>query len=384
MPWNDNADGGKSSGPGPWGGQGGGGQGGGPNNPWGGRQGGPGRAQGPDLEELMKRFGGGRRGGRGGGGLPNFSGAGIGIVAALAVMGWLATGIYSVDAGEEAVIKQFGKYSRVTGAGIGWHLPAPIETQEIVNVQRVNRIDIGGSGRDGVEEARMLTGDENIADIDFAVFWQVADSRDFLYYLRNQNDTIKAISESAMREVVGRRRLVPIITTERDAVQQEARDLIQANLNAYKAGVTITQVQLTDAGPPREPEVVNAFRDVQSAEQDAETAKNGATKFANETVQNALGEAAKMRAEARAYRDAVVSEANGDASRFNAIYDEYRQAPQVIRDRMLIETMEQVLGRTNKIILDDNAGAVPYLPLNDLVRPGSRPANPSQASGGGQ
>ena len=376
MPWNDQGGGGG----GPWGGSNGGPRGsGGGQSPWGkpGGSGGGGQRP-PDLEDQIRKFqerfkgavgGGGGSGGTGGG--RKLGGAGFAVIGALALLGWISTGVYVVDAGEEAVVLRFGAEHRSTGAGFHVHLPAPIETHIIVPIERVNRVNVGftdgNRGGDIQAESLMLTGDENIVDIDFTVLWRISDAGNFLFNVEDPQRTVKAVAESAMREIVGKRNLEAIITRERGVVQSDTRELIQEVLDSYEAGILITQVQLAEAGPPST--VIEAFRDVASAEQDAAANENEATAYRNQVVTEARGQAARVLQEAEAYRDSVIREANGDASRFNAIYEEYRQAPRVTRERMYLETMENVLSRSEKIVIDnEGGGVVPFLPLDRLTQ----------------
>src|SRR3954452_5729310 len=225
----------------------------------------------------------------------------------------------------------------------------------------------------------MLTGDENIVDIDFAVQWQInpAKAPDYVFNIQSPDASVKAVAESAMREVVGRRNIQQILTTDRGAVEAEVRQLMQDTLNQYGAGVEIRLVQLQKVDPPSQ--VIDAFRDVQAARQDQDRARNEAETYKSKVVPEARGEAARIIQEAEAYRERVVAEANGQASRFKQVYEEYRKAPDITRERMYIETMEKVLGASDKIILNQNGsngqGVVPYLPLNELQR---RPAQGAQ------
>jgi membrane protease subunit HflK len=379
MPWNDN------NGKGPWGAQGGsqpGGSGGGggqkPNSPWG--QPGGGRSPGAgsdDLEAQIRKvqerfrgaFGGGGSGGKTGG-PGGLGGAGLGIIAFLVVIAWIFSGVFIVDAGEQGVIKRFGKFDRTVSNGVHVHLPFPIEESIIVTVEQINRVNVGfatSGGRevDQRDESLMLTGDQNIVDIDFSVLWRISDAGAYLFNVQNPDEAVKAVAESAMREVVGNRNLEPIITRERGVVQTEARDLMQATLDSYGAGIIVTQVQLSKADPPAE--VIDSFRDVVNAGQDAERTINEATAYRNQVVPEARGTAARMLQEAEAYRERVVRESTGEAERFRLIYEEYRKAPRVTRERMYLETMESVLGRADKILLDTGeGGVVPFLPLDRL------------------
>ena len=382
MPWNDNAGGG-----GPWG-SGGGGQNN--NNPWGRGPNGPGRGpngggQEPDLEELVRRFQqwlggkGPRGGGRGGSGKGGSGGGVVGVVGALIVVGVItAASVYQVGPGEAGVVQRFGEYVRTTGAGLRVKLPYPIETVETVNVTEIRSITIGTTP----QEALMVTRDENIVDLSFTVQWQVDPTRvrDYVFNVRDQRAMVQAVSESAMREVVGTSDLQPIIGTGRGEVAQRAEEIIQDTLDLYEAGIQVVGLQLQESAPPED--VIAAFQDVISAEQDAEANALQATAYANRIVPEARGDAVRLMEEARGYRDQVVAEAQGQADRFNAIYDEYAQAPDVTRERMYLETMERVLGRSELLILDQNGnGAVPYLPLDQL---GRNRGDANRAAGSGQ
>ncbi|MEM0985448.1 MAG: FtsH protease activity modulator HflK [Pseudomonadota bacterium] len=379
MPWKDNAGSGQpgigkhEAAGGPWGqgGSGGGGNGGSPWNRPGGSGGGGGGQGSADIEEQMRRmqerfrrgFGGrgGKNGGRGGRGIGP---VGFGVVGLVAVMAWLSTGIVVVDAGEQASVFRLGKWQTNLPAGFHVHLPVPIEEHVLVPVESQNQIRIG----DISDESLMITEDENIADIQFSVFWKVKTDapQDFVLNVKEPESAVRQVAESVMREVVGKSPLQSVITTERDVVQQEVRDQSQALLDDYRAGIDILDVQIAKSDPPQQ--VIEAFNDVNKAEQDAETNVNEATRDANQQVPRARGEAEQILLQAQAYRDRVVAEANGEAARFVSIYDEYRQAPQVTRERMYLETMEKVLGAADKTILDSDSGAVPYLPLDRTVR----------------
>lgn len=361
---------------GPWGGGSGGsggsggGNGGSPwNKPGGGGSGGGsgGGGGGSDLEEQMRRMqerfrgrGGRGRGGKGGGGLGKGGFVFLGLAAAVA---WLATGVVVVDAGQQASIFRFGKFVDNFPPGFHVHLPAPIEKHIVLPVEQQNEISIGTRSD---SERLMLTGDENIVDVQFSVFWKIdsAQPQDYILNVDDPQEVVKAVAESVMREVVGKSDLQDIITTERVGVQTQVRDLTQALLTDYDAGIEILDIQIAKADAP-EP-VIDAFLDVVNAAQDATTLRNQATTFANETVPVARGDAQVIIQQAEAYREQVIADATGQASRFEQIYDEYRKAPRVTRERMFLETMETVLGRSDKTILDSDAGAVPYLPLDRL------------------
>jgi len=373
MPWKDQTGSGKhEAAGGPWGQGGGSGNGGSPWNRPGGSGGGSGGGQGPsDIEEQMRRMQerfrrgfsgrGGRNGGRGGRGIGP---VGFGVVGLVALLAWLSTGVVVVDAGEQAVVFRLGKWQTNLPAGFHVHLPVPIEEHVIVPVESQNQIRIG----DVRDESLMITEDENIADIQFSVFWKVQTDapQNFVLNVKEPQATVRMVAESVMREVVGKSPLQSVITTERDVVQQEVREQTQALLNDYRAGIDILDVQIARSDPPQQ--VIEAFNDVNKAEQDAETNVNEATRDANQLIPRARGEAEQILQQAQAYRDQVVADANGEAARFVSIYDEYRQAPQVTRERMYLETMEKVLGTADKTILDSESGAVPYLPLDRTVR----------------
>jgi len=383
MPWNDNAGGG-----GPWGS--GGGR---DDNPWrrgpgSGRPGGPGGQQ-PDLDELIRglqarlnRLFGGGGGGKGKGtGAGSF---GFAVVFGGAALLWIVlTGVYQVGANEAGVVTRFGEYVRTTAPGLNLKLPFPIEQVEKPEVTDTQTTEIGSNQR-GV---LMLTRDENIVDLGFTVQWKVDERypegvRDFLFNVRDVDDTIRAVAESAMREVVGTTDLEPIITGGRVEVSLRTRDLMQSSLDEYAAGVQVLQVNLQRAQAPEA--VIDAFRDVDAAAQDAERVRLNATAYLNSVVPQARGVAARELQRAQAYRDSVIAEAQGQADRFVAILNEYEAAPEVTRRRMYLETMENVLGRSELIILDQQGtGAIPYLPLDRLGQNrGPAPQNDQSRSEG--
>jgi membrane protease subunit HflK len=371
MPWNDQSGGGQSGGQGPWGA--------GPRRPWG-QQRPPQGPQGPDLDDLLRqwrerfRFGG-NGGGKSGGGSRPISWP---IIAAILFGGWLLTGVYTVDEGEQAVITTLGKYSRSTGPGIHIHVPPPFEARQVINVtgQRTDEIGFVARGQnvtDNPDESLMITGDRNIVEIHFRIYYNIKDVVAFAYNVRNPVNTsaapgaVRQVAESAMREVIGRRQLEPIITTDRAAVELSVEQLMQQTLDEYESGVQVLRVELLRAAAPSA--VIEAFNDVVNARQDAET-----------SVNNAERETAQIVNQAQAYREQVVREATGEAQRFNAVYEEYRRAPQVTRDRLYLETMERVYQRGNLVILDQRSGAVPYLPLDGMVRRNAPAAQQQQGS----
>jgi membrane protease subunit HflK len=381
MPWNNNAGGG-----GPWGSSGGGGKN---NNPWGSGPGGPRRGgQEPDLEDAVRKFQdwlGGLFGGRGGGG-----GGLAGLIIVAGVFIWVAIPgnfYYFVGAEQAGVVLRFGEYSRTEGPGLRLKLPYPVEAVELPSVTTVNEIRVGQTP----QESLMLTRDENIVDITFTVQWRVDLTepdgvRNFLFNVRDPEGTVKAVAESAMREVVGNNDLQPVITQARTEVGRRARDILQTTLNNYQAGIQILEVQLQEATPPAT--VIDAFRDVDAARQDRTRLELQARAYANTVIPEARGEASRIDEQARGYRERVIAEAAGLADRFNSIFAEYRLAPEVTRRRMYLETMEQVLGRSDLMILEADGGAVPYLPLDRLGQNrGAAPrdsATQSRGATGGQ
>ncbi len=374
MPWNDNAN------PGPWGSpppnDGNGDKK--PRRPQGGGPRGPRRPEGPDLnaafEKLQRQLRDFFSGGPGGEGVRP---AAVAAVAGVGFGLWALSGVYIVQPNEQAVVTTFGAYSRSEGPGIRYHLPTPIERVEKVPVTSLNRIDIGGVGEADVpEESLMLTGDENIVDLDFSVTWRVADASKYLFTLRDPDVSVKAAAESAMREVVGKSELQPILTTGRGQVQAQTAELMQKTLDSWGAGISVVEVQIRSANPPQE--VAAAFRDVNSAGQDQESARNEANTYRNRVVNEAKGDAAKLIQSAEAYREQSVREATGDVARFNQIYDEYRRAPGVTKDRLYIETMQRVLANSNKVVIDGKGASAPIILPPDVFRPRTSP-RPAEA-----
>ena len=364
MPWDDKT---KSSGP--WGGGSDDEPGKEAGSPWTRPGGGSSGNGGGDLEQQMKRMqerfrkrsggGGGGGGRRGGGGGPNFGPLGFVVLIGIALLGWLSTSVVMVDPTQQAAVFRFGKWQTNFGPGLHFHLPAPLEEHDLVEVENRKETRIGKN----LEESLMLTQDENIVDIQFSVFWKVDSEHpeNFILNVKNPSEAVEQVSESVMREVVGKTRLQSVITTERDVVQAEVAKQVQALLNDYRAGIQILAVTIDRSDPPQQ--VIEAFNDVNVAEQDAETNINQATQFANEVVPQARGSAQRILQESEAYRDQVLADAQGEASRFEQIYEQYRKAPRVTRERMYLETMERVLERSDKLIMDQESGAVPYLPL---------------------
>ena len=329
----------------------------------------------PDIDEIIKniqktinRFIPGRGAG---GSKPIF----LGLI--ILVIIWVASGLYRVLPDEQGVVLRFGKFVNTTQPGLNYHIPYPIETALTPKVTKVNRMDVGfrtgsdsGFSSAGIadvpEESLMLTGDENIVNIDFSVFWVIKDAGKFLFKIQDPQGTVKAAAETAMREVIAKSRIQPILTEGRSQIEVETQEIIQDILDEYNSGIQITQVQTQKADPPDQ--VIDAFRDVQAARADMERSKNEAEAYANDVIPRARGEAAKILQAAEAYKKQVVARAEGEASRFIAIYTEYAQAKEVTQERMYLETMEKVLASIDKIIIEKNAGSgvVPYLPLPEL------------------
>ena len=379
---------------GPWGG---GGDSGGGNDGRGNGPRGPGRDNGgrgpgdegpqiPEIEELVKKGqeqlrvlmggrGGGTGGGRGpvGGGGPFLTRRTVfgAVIAAFAL--WLFSSFYTVRPEEQSVELFLGEFSAVGNSGLNF-APWPVVTAEVLQVTSERTEDIG-VGRTNSEAGLMLTGDENIVDIDFQVVWNINNPEQFLFNLRDPRPTIRAVSESAMREIIAQSDLAPILNRDRGAIAGRLQDLIQSTLDSYDSGVNIIRVNFDKADPPQS--VIDAFRDVQAAEQERDRLQNVADAYANKVLAEARGQAAQLLEEAEGYRAQQVNQAEGEASRFSAVLAEYTKAPEVTRKRLYLETMENVLGQMDKIILDENTGGgsgqgvVPYLPLNELRRGGS-------------
>jgi membrane protease subunit HflK len=373
----------------PWNNQTGGGRpGGGGRGPWG--SGPTGGNTPPDLEAFLRRSQEKLRQA-----LPKGFGGGGALVVGLIVLAvWLMSGVYVVNPDEQGVVLRFGAFVGRTTPGINYHLPWPIETAQTPRVTRENQLNIGyrlGNSegtRDVPEESLMLTGDENIVDINFTVFWVIKDAAAFLFNVENPDSqldaTIKAVAESAMREVVGKNQIEPILTANREPIQEEVRVLMQRILDAYQAGVTVTRVQMQKADPPAQ--VIEAYRDVQAAQTDQDRMRNEAEAYANKVVPEARGQAARIVQQAEAYKQQVTAEAQGEAARFVSIYDQYKRAPEVTRRRIYLDTMRDVLGDMNKVIVDNKGGSgvVPYLPLPELRQGTPRPGAPvADASRGG-
>ncbi len=342
----------------------------------------------PDLDELWRDlnrklsglFGGKNGGGRGptnsgGGGFqPDMksAGVGVGLIAGVAVLIWLGTGFFIVQEGQQAVITQFGKYKSTVGAGFNWRLPYPIQRHELVFVTQIRSVDVG---RDtiikatGLRDSAMLTEDENIVEIKFAVQYRLSDARAWLFESRNPAEAVVQAAETAVREVVGKMRMDSALADERDQIAPRVRTLMQTILDRYKVGVEIVGINLQQGGV-RPPEQVQAsFDDVLKAGQERERAKNEAQAYANDVIPRATGTAARLKEEAEAYKARIVAQAQGDAQRFSSVLAEYQKAPQVTRDRMYLDTMQQVYSNVTKVIVDSRQGSnLLYLPLDKIMQ----------------
>ncbi len=378
MPWQSQGGGGGGGSGGPWGsGPGGGGGGGGGGGPWGrGGGGGGGGPRPPDLEDFIRK-GQDRLKGL----MPSGGGGAKGLLLVLAVIigFWMFSGFYRVQPDQQGVVLLFGKWVRTTEPGLRWHLPYPIETVERPSVERISQILVGfqllGTGdragkRDVEEESLMLTGDQNIIDIDFTVQWKISDPGKYLFEIRDPEATVKIAAESAMREIIGRTDIQPALTEARGEVEAKTKRLLQGILNEYQAGIEITELKLQDVQPP--PAVIDSFDDVQRSLQDRDRLRNEADAYRNDILPRSRGEAQRVIQEAAAYKERLLNEADGEAQRFLSVYQAYRDNPEVTRRRMYIETMQGVLSASDKVILDKSAGGtVPYLPLNELRRGGT-------------
>jgi len=335
----------------------------------------------PDLEELLRRSQDRlRRVLPGGGGARNLSP--VTLIAILALVFVFAAYFFftfRVQTNEQGVVLRFGAYARNAQPGLNFRLPYPIESVYTVAFTDLKSVTIGqvqddrggdSVGRDIPAESLMLTGDENIVDIDFAVFWVTKNAADYVFNMQDPDGTVKAVAESAMREVIGHSDIAAVLTQARQITETQVQTLIQKTLDDFGAGVTIKQVQLLKVDPPAD--VIASFRDVQAARADQERIQNEAQTYANKVVPEARGRASQITEAANAYRDQIIAEAKGQADRFDKVYESYKASPDVTRRRMYLETMEQVLGNNEKIIIDGRAsgsGVVPYLPLDQLSRP---------------
>ena len=335
----------------------------------------PGNGGGDDylknLQDRFKKF------------FPNKNPASVSLIITVLLAIWSLSGFYRVGTDEQGVVTRFGEYVRTTEPGLHYHLPFPIESISKPKVTKVNRIEVGfrtsqtqftqnSQLRQIPEEALMLTGDENIVDLNFTIFWIINDAKDFLFNVRNPAITIKSIGESVMREKIGQTPIDPILAEGKSIVEEEVKTKVQDVLDYYESGVLVTQVQLQKADPPEL--VIESYRDVQRAKTDEQRLRNEAESYRNDIIPRARGEAERNIQEAEAYKQEVVAKAEGEAQRFLSVYNSYKTSKDVTRERIYLETLEKTLGKIDKVIVDNNAGSgvVPYLPLPELKNKSSR------------
>ena len=355
----------------------------------------PGRGQGPnqgppDLDELWRDFnrklggffGGARQGGRGDGGFgggpggfqPNMksAGVGVGLVAAVVLLIWLGTGFFIVQEGQQAVITQFGKYHATVGAGFNWRLPYPVQRHELVVVTQIRSVDVGRDSiikATGLRESAMLTEDENIVEIKFAVQYRLNDARAYLFESKDPAASVVQAAETAVREVVGKMRMDSALAEERDQIAPRVRSLMQTILDRYKVGVEVVGINLQQSGVRPPEQVQAAFDDVLKAGQERERAKNEAQAYANDVVPRAVGTASRLKEESEAYKARIVAQAQGDAQRFRSVLTEYQKAPQVTRDRMYLDAMQQMYANVTKVLVDARQGGnLLYLPIDKIMQ----------------
>jgi len=350
----------------------------------------------PDLDQLWRDFNQrvsrlfGKRGNGGGDNNDNFNrgdmkgaGIGVGIIAVIAFFLWLASGFFIVQEGQTAVVMTFGKYSHTTLPGFNWRWPYPIQNHEIVNVSQVRTAEIGYRGNPKnkqLKESLMLTDDENIIDIQFAVQYTLKDAAQWLFNNRDQDETVRQVAETAIREIVGRSKMDFVLYEGREKVALDVGQLMQQILDRYKSGVQVTNVTMQGVQPPEQ--VQAAFDDAVKAGQDRERQKNEGQAYANDVIPKASGAASRLLEEADAYRSRVVANAEGDAARFKQVLEQYQKAPAVTRDRMYLETMQQIFTNTTKVMVDAKSGNnLLYLPLDKLIQQvdAAAPAKPAAA-----
>jgi modulator of FtsH protease HflK len=352
----------------------------------------------PDLDELWQDFnrklsglfGGRSGGGKSGGNFPGLqpgpkgTGIGLGVIGGALALVWLGTGFFIVQEGQQAVITHFGRYHSTVGAGFNWRLPYPIQRHETVNATQIRSLDVGGDAvmrATGLRESAMLTEDENIVEIKFAVQYRLSDARAFLFNSRDPEDAVRKAAETAVREVVGKMKMDAALAEERDQIGPRVRGLMQSILDRYELGIEVVGINLQQGGVRPPLEVQAAFDDVLKAGQERERAKNEAEAYANEVVPRAKGAASRLLEEAQGYKSRIVAQAEGDAQRFKLVQAEYAKAPQVTRDRMYLETMQQIYGNVTKVLVDSKQGSnMLYLPLDKIMQlsaqgePGQQPA----------
>jgi membrane protease subunit HflK len=366
---------------------------GGNNRPPEGNNRGQGPNQGPpDLDELWRDFnrklgglfggkrgregnGGGFGGGGGGGGFqPDMKSAGVGagLIAIVLVVIWMGTGIFIVQEGQQAVITRFGRYNATMGAGFNWRLPYPIERHEVVYVTQIRSVDVGRDSvirTTGLKESAMLTEDENILEIKFAVQYRLSDARAWLFESKNPQEAVVQAAETAVREVVGKMRMDSALAEERDQIAPRVRALMQTILDRYKVGVEVVGINLQQGGVRPPEQVQAAFDDVLKAGQERERAKNEAQAYANDVIPRARGAASRLAEEAEGYKARIVAQAQGDSQRFKSVLTEYQRAPQVTRDRLYLESMQQIYGNVTKILVESKQGqSMLFLPLDKIMQ----------------
>ena len=349
----------------------------------------------PDLDELWRDFNrrlgglfGGGRGRRpeGNGNMPpdmRSAGIGIGLIAAVLVLIWLGTGFFIVQEGQQAVITQFGRYKATVGAGFNWRLPYPIQRHEVVSVTQIRSVDVGRDAvvkATGLRESAMLTEDENIVEIKFAVQYRLNDARAYLFESKNPGEAVVQAAETAVREVVGKMRMDTALAEERDQIAPRVRTLMQQILDRYKVGIEIVGINLQQGGVRPPEQVQAAFDDVLKAAQERERAKNEAQAYANDVIPRSVGSASRLAQEAEGYKSRVVSQAQGDAQRFSAVLAQYQKAPQVTRDRMYLETMQQIYANVTKVLVESRQGSLMYLPLDRILQQATGGASPGAAA----
>jgi len=344
----------------------------------------------PDLDELWRDFnrklgqmfgqrggpqgpGGSGGGDSGGSGMPSFlKNLGLGVVLAAALLVWMGTGFFIVQEGQQAVITQFGKYKSTVGAGFNWRLPYPIQRHELVYASQIRSVDIGRDNiikATGLRESAMLTEDENIVEIKFAVQYRLNDARAYLFESKNPTEAVVQAAETAVREVVGKMKMDSALAEERDQIASRVRTLMQTILDRYNVGIEVVGINLQQGGVRPPEQVQAAFDDVLKAGQERERTKNEAQAYANDVVPRAVGAASRLKEEADAYRERIVAQAEGDAQRFKAILPEYQKAPQVTRDRMYTDTFQQIYGNVTKVLVDSKQGSnLLYLPLDKIIQ----------------
>jgi membrane protease subunit HflK len=342
----------------------------------------------PDLDELWRDFNrklgglfGGRKGGGGGfggGGGGNFqpdmksAGVGAGLIALVVVVIWMGTGIFIVQEGQQAVITRFGRYNATVGAGFNWRLPYPIERHEVVYVSQIRSVDVGRDNvirTTGLKESAMLTEDENIVEIKFAVQYRLSDARAWLFESKKPEEAVVQAAETAVREVIGKMRMDAALNDERDQIGPRVRALMQAILDRYKIGAEVVGINLQQGGVRPPEQVQAAFDDVLRAGQERERAKNEAQAYANDVIPRSTGAASRLAQEAEGYKARITAQATGDGQRFKLLLAEYQRAPQVTRDRLYIEGMQQIYGNVTKVLVDSRQGGnMLFLPLDKILQ----------------